>query len=327
MSRCIRKYNCSNNGEMIMSQINTYLIAQGYTYKNYDGEMVYHKGNGWFSNPKCFKIQRLDDCITIEGWMKWSLLPFVAVGEIDYSQHSFVGAVPRKVMQKEAAGIERIIEQYTYANAQSSNGWSAQWRDMSANEKTSKKDVESSSGNMARMFDREVDSTEQTVGCSHRVVDSTEQTMGVDRTLPKTNTNPTDRVITKKEYIKSYADEPMIKDIKKAAIAGYVCTGITAVLGFAMASVTMIVEALIITGLLLGMHLGRKKWCAITYLVISILDCIISLAVTGKPSGWLLIISGIWAVVTFRKLEKAYQIFKNNGYANLEKTDIAEWNF
>jgi len=25
MARCIKKYNCQNNGEMIMSQINTFL--------------------------------------------------------------------------------------------------------------------------------------------------------------------------------------------------------------------------------------------------------------------------------------------------------------
>lgn len=340
MARCIKKYNCQNNGEMIMSQINTYLIAQGYTYKNYDGEMIYHKGNGWLSNPRCFKIQRIDECITIEGWMKWSLLPFVAVGEIDYSENSFLGAIPRKLMQTDAAGIERIIEQHSYANAQNSGGWSAQWSDIAAKQDAPKRENVSYQNNPMQVFEKGVDSTErtmgfdsisedsteQTVGFDRGSVDSTEQTMGFDSSFPRKTANDGVRVITKKEYIKNYADEKSIKDIKKAAIVGYVCSGITAVLGFVMVNIGVIVEVLIMIGLLLGMHLGRKKWCAMTYLIIAILDCVVSMAFTGSPSGWLIIVAGIWAVNTFNKIDKAYRVFKDNGYKKTEEKPV-EWNF
>lgn len=327
MSRCIKKYNCQNNGEMIMSQINTYLIAQGYTYKNYDGEMVYHKGNGWLSNPRCFKIHRLDECITIEGWMKWSLLPFIAVGEIDYSENSFLGAIPRKLMQTDAAGIERIIEQYSYANAQNSGGWGVQWSDIVTKQDSQKKENASYSSKPIQIFDEEIDSTEQTVGFENKIVDSTEQTMGFDASFPKSTTNSAGRTITKKEYIKNYADEKMIKDIKKAAIVGYVCSGITAVLGLVMVNIGIIVEVLIMIGLLLGMHLGRKKWCAMTYLIIAILDCVVSMVFTGSPSGWLIIVAGIWAVSTFNKIDKAYKVFKDNGYKNIAEPKSVEWKF
>lgn len=325
MSRCIKRYNCKNNGEMIMSQINTYLIAQGYTYKNYDGEMVYHKGNGWLSNPRCFKIQRLDECITIEGWMKWSLLPFVAVGEIDYSENSFLGAIPRKLMQTDAAGIERIIEQHSYTTAQNSGGWGAQWSDMVTKQETTPKRREAPQTKPVQMFDREIDSTEQTIGFDNNRIDSTEQTIGFGGSYQRTN--DVERVVTKKEYIKNYADEKMIKDIKKSAIVGYVCSGITAVLGIAMFNIGIIVEVLIMIGLLLGMHLGRKKWCAMTYLIIAIIDCIVSMVFTGSPSGWLVIVAGIWAVSTFNKIDKAYRIFKDNGYKKIEEHKPTEWNF
>lgn len=327
MARCIKKYNCQNNGEMIMSQINTYLIAQGYTYKNYDGEMVYHKGNGWLSNPRCFKIQRIDECITIEGWMKWSLLPFVAVGEIDYSENSFLGAIPRKLMQTDAAGIERIIEQHSYANAQNSGGWGAQWSDIATKQEVHKKENVSYANSPVQMFSEETDSTEQTIGFDSRKVDSTEQTMGFDASFPKTTTNSESRVITKKEYIKNYADEKMIKDIKKAAIVGYICSGITAILGIVMVNIGIIVEVLIMIGLLLGMHLGRKKWCAMTYMCIAILDCVVSMVLTGSPSGWLVIVAGIWSVNTFNKLDKAYRVFKDNGYKNIAEPKPVEWKF
>ena len=327
MARCIKKYNCQNNGEMIMSQINTYLIAQGYTYKNYDGEMVYHKGNGWLSNPRCFKIHRLDECITIEGWMKWSLLPFIAVGEIDYSENSFVGAIPRKLMQTDAAGIERIIEQHSYTNAKNSGGWGAQWSDIATKQEVSKKESASYQGAPMQMVEKEVDSTEQTMGFDSISVDSTEQTMGFDSSYSRTQSNENARIITKREYIKNYADEKMIKDIKKSAIVGYVCSGITAVLGIVMANIGIIVEVLIMIGLLLGMHLGRKKWCAMTYLIIAILDCIVSMVFTGSPSGWLIIVAGIWAVSTFNKLDKAYRVFKDNGYKKTDESKSAEWKF
>lgn len=327
MARCIKKYNCQNNGEMIMSQINTYLVAQGYTYKNYDGEMVYHNGNGWLSNPRCFKIQRIDECITIEGWMKWSLLPFVAVGEIDYSENSFLGAIPRKLMQTDAAGIERIIAQHSYANAQSSGGWGAQWSDIATKQDVPRKESVSYQNKPMRAFEQEVDSTERTMGFDRSSVDSTEQTMGFDSSFHRSAPNDSGQVITKKEYIKNHADEKLIKDIKKAAIVGYVCSGITAVLGFVMVNIGIIVEVLIMIGLLLGMHLGRKKWCAMTYLIIAILDCVVSMAFTGSPSGWLIIVAGIWAVGTFNKIDKAYRVFKDNGYKSIEQPKSTEWKF
>lgn len=324
MARCIRKYNCPHNGEMIMSQINTYLVAQGYTYKNYDGEMVYHKGNGWLSNPRCFKVQRLDDCITVEGWMKWSLLPFIAVGEIDYSENSFVGAIPRKQMQTDAAGIERIMTQHSYDDAKNS-GWGAKWSDIATH--SDKKESAGYTNNSVNVFDNEVDSTEQTMGFDSIPEDSTEQTIGFNSTIPRATNSSGGRVISKKEYIKSYADEKMIKDIKKAAIVGYICSGITALLGLLMFNIGIIIEVLLMFGLLLGMHLGRKKWCAMTYMCIAILDCVVSMALTGSPSGWLVIVAGIWAVSTFNKLDKAYKVFKNNGYKNVVEPKPVEWKF
>lgn len=324
MARCIKKYNCPHNGEMIMSQINTYLVAQGYTYKNYDGEMVYHKGNGWLSNPRCFKIHRLDECITIEGWMKWSLLPFIAVGEIDYSENSFVGAIPRKQMQTDAAGIERIMTQHSYDDAKNS-GWGAKWSDIATH--SDKKESARYTNNSVNVFDNEVDSTEQTMGFDSIPVDSTEQTIGFNSSISRATNSSDGRVISKKEYIKSYADEKMIKDIKKAAIVGYICSGITALLGLLMFNIGIIIEVFLMFGLLLGMHLGRKKWCAMTYMCIAILDCVVSMALTGSPSGWLVIVAGIWAVSTFNKLDKAYKVFKDNGYKNTVEPKPVEWKF
>ena len=80
-------------------------------------------------------------------------------------------------------------------------------------------------------------------------------------------------------------------------------------------------------GLLLGMHIGRKKWCAMTYLIIAILDCVVSMVFTGSPSGWLIIVAGIWAVSTFNKIDKAYKVFKDNGYKKIEEPKPVEWNF
>lgn len=307
MARFIKKYECPNKGGVIMNQINTYLTAQGYIYKNYNGEMVYCKGNGYISNPKYFKIQRIDDCITVEGWMKWILVPFISVGEIDFSINSLVGTFSKKKMQTDLTRIEKIIAQYSYNDLNGSNGWNAKWSDMITGEWHSHPNN--------HMFDREIDTTEQTVGFDNISVDYTEKTMGFGNNFSH---NPVEqrKTITKDEYINNYADEKIIKNINIAAIVGYVCLGITAITGIIALNMAVLLEVIIMLGFLLGMHLGKKKWCAMVFMCIAILDCVVSLIFAGRPSGWMVIIAGIWAVNSFNKLDKAYSTFVQNGYKN-----------
>ncbi len=109
MSRCVRRYSCVGDPKQIMEQINFCMLNRGYAYKNYEGDMMYHKGNGFLVPPKCFKIYMINTDLIIEGWMKWTLLPYVAVGEMDFTRNTFFGLIPKSQMQGDLAELEKTI--------------------------------------------------------------------------------------------------------------------------------------------------------------------------------------------------------------------------
>ncbi len=59
------------------------------------------------------------------------------------------------------------------------------------------------------------------------------------------------------------------------------------------------------------MHLGRSKVCAILILILSAIEMIVGIALTGTPSSYLWLIAGIANVVTFSKVDKQYKQFLN----------------
>ena len=77
-----------------------------------------------------------------------------------------------------------------------------------------------------------------------------------------------------------------------------------------MANPIGIVLGIIIAGLVLGFHLAKNKICAIVWLILVSLDCIVSIATVGSPSGWIMIIAGVWAVKALNKADKEYKAFK-----------------
>ena len=111
--------------------------------------------------------------------------------------------------------------------------------------------------------------------------------------------------ITRKEYLKEYAGPEFKRHLKGAAILGYVCAGINA--AFAVLNPLAIVDALLILGLTLGMHLGRSKGCAIGLLVYSAISMVLGLITNGTISGWLILLVGIFGVVIFNKAGKRYK--------------------
>ena len=111
--------------------------------------------------------------------------------------------------------------------------------------------------------------------------------------------------ITKKEYLKNYAGAEFLRQLKGAAIMGYVCAGINGALG--LLNPLALVDALILLSLTLGMHLGKSKGCAICMLIYSICSVVVSLITTGTFSGWLLLVLGIMAVQVFDKAEKRFK--------------------
>lgn len=112
--------------------------------------------------------------------------------------------------------------------------------------------------------------------------------------------------ITLQEYLKNYAGDVFAKGVKAAAILGYICVGINAVISVLLAPIG-IIESLIFLALTLGMHLGKNKLCAIGMMAYAVFTVLMGLVLYGTFGGWLWLIAGITALLTFVNAEKRYK--------------------
>lgn len=69
------------------------------------------------------------------------------------------------------------------------------------------------------------------------------------------------------------------------------------------------VDAILVLGLALGIHIGKSRACAVIILVYSILNCLYSVVTTGRLGGYLIIIAGIYATIYTFKARREYKAF------------------
>lgn len=119
------------------------------------------------------------------------------------------------------------------------------------------------------------------------------------------------RDISKSEFCRNYAPDKMRKNIRASAILCYVSAAVTA--GFAILfNPMMFLDVIIILVLGLLIHLKQSRVCAVLLLVYSLINCVVMLLSTGRITGWLIILAGVFAVIYTFQLEKAYREFRGN---------------
>lgn len=123
--------------------------------------------------------------------------------------------------------------------------------------------------------------------------------------------------ITFKEFYKKYCSDKTKKNINAAAIALYFCAAVTFIvsfmaLAFAADTPAAMLDAFIILGLSLGIHIGKSRVCAIIVLIYSIINCIYASVLTGRPGGYLILIAGIYATIYTFKARKEYKDYINS---------------
>ena len=98
-----------NNGihEQIFSDIHTYLLQEGYEYRNFEGEDVYKKGKGIATGPTFIKIMADSNIMVVEAWIKFAVVPGVYVGESGIE--GSYGAIPKSALANRVRYIESII--------------------------------------------------------------------------------------------------------------------------------------------------------------------------------------------------------------------------
>lgn len=119
------------------------------------------------------------------------------------------------------------------------------------------------------------------------------------------------KAATKQEFLNLPENKKMKGEIKGAAIVAYICAGITAAVMVAYAgNYSAIIDVLLLIGLGLGIHLKQSRACAVALCVVGVINVVVGVATTGSPSGYLVLIAGILAIIYTFKLEKAWQQYQ-----------------
>ena len=123
------------------------------------------------------------------------------------------------------------------------------------------------------------------------------------------------RADTKKEFLALPENRKLRSNIRSAAIICYLAAGLTALVGFFVLDMGayVLLDVAILLGLGLGVHLKQSKGCAIALLIYSILSCVLSSISNGQLSGWLVILAGIYAVISTFRLDKQWKAYREQG--------------
>lgn len=125
---------------------------------------------------------------------------------------------------------------------------------------------------------------------------------------------------TLKEYRKNYASAPLKKGIKTWSIVAYVLVGLNVVIAL-LANPWMLLDAALLLGLSLGVHLNKSKGCAIALLVYSCINAVIGLIGSGTVSGWWWIVLAVSYLGIIKKIDAEYKAEmeqqSGNGYVEV----------
>lgn len=341
MARYIKDFQINVDPQIVHATINRFLQAEGYEYINYDGENVFKKGQGGWGNPTFFKLSYFGNIVRLETWMKYAFFPGVYVGEMGIT--GFVGSAVKGPWKKRITNIEGILSNMrantTYYPPTSVSNIGNHFNDDTTQLLNEKDDYEETCiMNESRTEPVRVNTPIFCNGCGNQLLEGAAFCSFCGQKRPDANvqsgTSPcsphyqqfepqtssytsneacfpsTDYSVSRREYINKYAQPSLRKNITSIAILCYVCAGLTVIVSCLFNPIG-IIDAIILAGFALGMHLAKSKVCAILILILSIIEVLLSLASGSFPFWWL--IAGVSAVITFSKIEKQYKSFIANG--------------
>lgn len=97
MGRYKASFQTPFTADAVFKIADDYLKSEGYEFKNFEGEMLWKKGNGWISGPSFIKLAYSNNTVFLDAWIKYALLPGVYFGEMGLT--GFVGCVPKGVVK------------------------------------------------------------------------------------------------------------------------------------------------------------------------------------------------------------------------------------
>lgn len=314
MARYIRDFQINTDPQMIFSTINQYLQSEGYEYLNYDGENVFKKGKGVATGPTFFKFSFSGNMLRMETWMKFSVLPGVYYGEIGVD--GIWGAAAKGPWKNRIADLENMFLSFSsnnnssfYANAPVQNAETQVLNNSVNIEQNNTANENFAVTGENNLCYCNICGNQMPSDASFCPVCGQQRVTAAQQSYGYTNQACADpSAVSRKEFINNYIQPSLKKNITSVAVLCYICAGITFVVSCFM-NLYGIIDAVILAGLALGMHLAKSRVCAFLILVFSIIEFILSLTAGSFPIWWL--VAGIMAVVTFNKIEKQYKQFKS----------------
>lgn len=130
---------------------------------------------------------------------------------------------------------------------------------------------------------------------------------------------PYGQKMTKKEFLKHPNLKKCKSNINASAILLYFCAGITLIMTVLATLMTVsggfstIIDVLLLVGMGLGIQLAQSRACSIIIFVYSIINFIYGVIMTGRVTGWLIIVAGICAIIYTFKFQKAWKEYEQTG--------------
>lgn len=338
MARYIKDFQTNVDPQAVHSAVNQYLQSEGYEYINYDGENVFKKGNGVWANPTFFKFSYSGNVVRMETWMKYAFFPGVYVGELGVD--GFVGCAVKGPWKNRIRNLEDILANFA---TQSTHYPPIPAQNNVVNANDNETQLLNNNDSFEETWIMNEDIAETTVanapvfcnGCGNQLPEgtqfcsvcgqkgpvanvvntATQCPSSNQQTAPQTNyyaptetsLPPAGYPVSRKEFINKYAQPSLRKNITSIAILCYVCAGLTFIVS-CLLNPMGIIDALILAGFALGMHLAKSKMCAMLILIFSIIEVLLSLVSGSFPFWWL--VAGVSAVTTFNKIENQYKDFR-----------------
>lgn len=124
---------------------------------------------------------------------------------------------------------------------------------------------------------------------------------------------PSGPPMTKQQFFKLPGMRQSRVSLNGAACLAYVCVGFTLILAL-LSNPLSVLDAAILLGLALGMHLGRSRACAFVMLGYSIINVIFMLKVTRTFGGWFIVLAAIMGCIATCQMHAAYKNYRQTGF-------------
>lgn len=119
MSRYEKYIPFNGNVDAVYEEIYQGLTKKRFKYIDYNNEIVFRKGNGFWTLPTFIKVTFNDKFARVEAWNKLSYFPGIYFGE--YDMDSFIGWAIKGTMKKGVALVENLLQTYNNYNPQINN--------------------------------------------------------------------------------------------------------------------------------------------------------------------------------------------------------------